>query len=327
LSDLKRVLIVGGETHIGEITALAGRRLDIVGYAVRQDQIETVQREFGGAVSADYRALLDRTSPDIVAVANENDRKAEVCLEALRRGMHVIVDKPMALTVQEVHALRRAAQEAGRHVLMLLTLRGHPAYRKVREIVRSGEIGEPVQVYQKMSVELRWGKRPPWFFDRRRSGGPILDLAIHGVDQFEWVTGLRLMDVTAQESNRSRPEERYLTDSGAMFFRLENGGTAFIEHNRLLPEGQGSDYRLRVVGTRGQVDIRTKHYLWVQTAAGRRDLDLATLGPAVSVVEDWLDALASGAEPLVPDEASFRANEICCLAVRAAEQGITLRLP
>lgn len=327
MNNLKKIAIIGGETHIAEVTQLAGTRLQIVGAAVRHDQMEMAKRQFGGVVTTDFRALLDETKPDIAAVANENDRKAEVCLEALRRGISLVVDKPLALTMEDTKAIRETAKKVGKSVLLLLTLRGDPQYRKVREIVRSGRIGEPVQMYQKMSVMLKAESRPPWFLDRRRAGGPILDLAIHGVDQFEWVSGVRLSEVTSHEANISHPEMKYLTDSGVMFFRLENGGTALMEQNRLMPPGTGSDYRLRVVGTGGQVDLRMGKYLWVETKAGREDFDVNALDDAVSVVENWLDAMENGEEPLVTDEVGYRANEICCLAVQSANTQKTVKLP
>jgi len=326
MTEKRKVAIVGGETHISEVTALAGSRLEIVGAAVREDQVEKAQSDFGGFVTTDYRRLLRQTNPDIVAVANENDCKAEVCLEALGRGMHLIVDKPLALTLEDTRAIRDAAAKAKRSVLVLLTLRGHPEYRKVREIVLSGEIGEPVQLHGQMSVELKWGKRPPWFFDRRRSGGPILDLAIHMVDQFEWVSGRRLVEVCAHEANVGRPDVAHLIDCGAMLFRLDNDGTALMEQNRLMPAGAGADYRLCVIGTKGRVDLHQGKYLRVLTESGSRALELADLGGWVSVVENWLDALDTGVAPLVPDEAGFRANEVCCLAVQAAAQKTTLTL-
>lgn len=316
----KKVAIVGGETHIGEVTKLAGSRLEIVGAAVREEQMDAASKQFGGFVTTDFRLLLDRTRPEIVAVANENDRKAEVCLEALRRGMHVIADKPIAITLEDTRALRDAAAKANRRVLLLLTLRGHPEYRKAREIVLSGEVGEPLQIYGKMSVELKWGQRPLWFFDRRRSGGPILDLAIHMVDQFEWVTGRRLVEVFALERDSGRCDAPHLVDCGAALFRLDNGGTALLEFNRLMPGGTGSDYRLCVVGTRGQIDLRMGAWLRVLTAGGWRSFDAALLGPPESVVENWLDALENRVAALVPENASFRANEICCLAALSAAE-------
>ncbi|MCC7353606.1 MAG: Gfo/Idh/MocA family oxidoreductase, partial [Anaerolineae bacterium] len=286
-----RIGIIGGETHINEITQLRGKMVEITGVAVRPDQVEWAKKEFGAPVYTDYRRLLDEKPIDIVAVANENDLKAEVMLESLRRGKHAIVDKPMALKLSEVEAIERLAKEKGLRVLMLLTMRGSPWYRKTREIVLSGAIGAPVQVYGKMQVPLKPSERPPWFLDKYRAGGPILDLALHTFDQVEWVTGLNLTAVTAYEANLSHPEMKNLIDSGAELFRLENGGTAFVEQNRV---GFDYDYRLYVVGTNGQVNLLNNRSIRVQTQEGWREYGKADLGPTVSVVEDWLKSFNGG---------------------------------
>ncbi len=325
--NMKRVAIVGGETHIYQITKLAGSRLEITGAAVREEQADGAKKAFGGFITTDFRELIENTKPDIVAVANENDKKAEVCLVCLDYGADLIVDKPMALSIEDVASLKKKANASSRSILMLFSLRGDPQCIKLHEIVHSGLIGDPVQIYGKMSVEMKAEKRPPWFLDSRRSGGPILDLSIHMVDLVEWVSGRSLVDVTSQEANVSRPEMEHLIDSGSMFFRLDNGGTAFVEHNRLMPAGRGSDYRLHVVGTKGQLDMRIGKYLWVQTESGIEDIALSSLGKPVSVVENWLDAKEKDVEPLVPDRAAFRANEICCIAVSAAKAKKTAGIP
>jgi predicted dehydrogenase len=269
-----------------------------------------------------------RTVPaDIVAIANENDEKAAVVLHCLERGKHVIVDKPMALSLEDVDRIERVAKAKDLRLLMLLTLRGNPWYREVRELVEAGTIGMPIQVYGRMAVELKREQRPTWFLDKRRSGGPILDLAIHAIDQVEWVTGLQLTKVTAYEANISDPEREDLIDSGAMLFSLSNGGTAMMEQNRVMPPGTGSDYRLDVVGTRGQLNLRLGKSITVLTEKGERQLTAADLGPSVSVVADWLNSLADGKIPIVPDRDSFRANRIACLAKRAADTGTTITIP
>ncbi|MGQ9555762.1 MAG: Gfo/Idh/MocA family protein [Anaerolineae bacterium] len=321
-----RIAIIGGETHIGEVTSLRDKSLEVAAVAVRPEQVSWAEQVFGAPVYSDFREMLDAVPVDIVAVANENDRKAEVILEALRRGKHVIVDKPMALHLEEVDAIERLAEEGGRRVLMLLTLRGNPWYRKVRSLAQSGVIGEPMQVYGKMSVELKRDQRPAWFLDKDRAGGPILDLAIHTIDQVEWVTGLKLAEVTAYEANISEPSDPKLIDSGAMFFRMSNGGTAVIEHNRVMPPGTGSDYRLDVVGTKGMVNLRFGTSLTVLTQEGQHQVPAAELGEPVSVVADWLYSLSGGKAALVPDAASYRANRVACLAKMAADSGKTLQL-
>jgi len=320
-----RVAIVGGETHIEEVTHLAGEMLEITGAAVRADRVEWAREQFGAPVFTDVEEMLGEVPADIVVVANENDLKAEVVRSCLERGKHVIVDKPMALKLEEVEGIEGVAREKGLRVLMLLTLRGSPWYRKVKEIVEAGTIGRPMQIYGKMSVELKREQRPEWFLDKRRAGGPILDLAIHTIDQVEWVTGLRLTEVVAYEGNISEPWREELIDSGAMLFRLSNGGTAMIEQNRVMPPGTGTDYRLDVVGTKGQVNLRLGEGIAVLTEEGERVLSADQLGASISVVADWLETLEGGREALVPDEASFRVSRVACLAKIAADSGVRVK--
>jgi predicted dehydrogenase len=318
-----RVGIIGGETHIQEVTRLQGRLVEIVGVAVRPDLADWAHQQFGLIAVQDFRRLLADAGTDVIAVANENDLRAEVVIEALRQRKHVIVDKPMALTLDEVDQIGAAANEANRRVLMLLSLRGDPWYRAMRDVVQSGAIGETVQVRGHMCVPLNPGERPPWFLDATRSGGPILDLAIHTFDQVEWVTGRRMTWVSAHEGNVSHPELDTLIDSGTELFGLDNGGTAVVEQNRV---GLEYDYRLNVVGTAGQVNLLHKRGLRIQTKRGWREVGPADLQEPVSVVEDWLQSL-DGGEALIPDAASFRASRIACLAKQAAVTGTRVTLP
>lgn len=318
-----RVGIVGGETHIEEITRLRGQQIEIVGIAVDPHQTQWAAEKFGVDVYTDYHQLLDEKAPDLVAIANVNDRRAEVMREALARGKHVIVDKPMALQLTDVEELEKMAVAKGRRVLMLLTLRGSPWYRKVKELIQSGAIGEPVHLYGKMSVPLKPEQRPPWFLDKVRAGGPILDLAIHTIDQLEWVSGRKLTSVTAHEDNISHPEMTQLIDSGAALFQMDNGATAVVAQDRVSLE---YDYRLSVVGTQGQIDLLNNRVVRVQTAQGWQELGPDDLGSPQSVVEDWL-ASFQGGQALIPDEISFRVSKIACLAKEAAETGKKMMLP
>ena len=74
------IAIVGGETHLGEITNLSGREARIVAVAVRPDQVDWANGHFTCRVATDFRDVLSREDVDVVAVANENDRKAEAIL-------------------------------------------------------------------------------------------------------------------------------------------------------------------------------------------------------------------------------------------------------
>lgn len=314
---MKRVAIVGGETHIGEITKLAGTELEIVGAVVREDQREKAERDFKASVYLDEGALYEQTDPQIVAVANENDRKAETVMRALEGGCDVAVDKPLAMTMAEqerIEAFLRGHPE--RRLLMLLTLRGHPLWAGMRAQVQSGAVGEPAFCHVRMAVQLKRAQRPPWFLDVRRSGGLFLDLLIHGIDQVVWATGARVTAVTAVTGNLGAPEDAQLRDHASVLCELDSGGSAVVEGQRMLPDTKGSDYRMLVAGTEGYVDLSMAANALVVTSSSGADAQVSALPEAQSVVADWL---AGG--QLVGQAASLRANRLSILATVSAEEG------
>ena len=314
---MKRVVIIGGETHIGEITKLAGTELEITGVLVREDQREKAAEDFKAPLYAGEDELYAQARPEIVAVANENDAKAATVLRALEEGCDVVVDKPLAITSQEqegIEAFLDAHPE--RRVLMLLTLRGAPLWAGMREIVQSQAVGSPAFTHVRMAVRLKRADRPPWFLDVRRAGGLYLDLLIHGIDQVEWVTGARITAMTATTGNLGDPADEHLRDHAAVFCELDNGGSALIEGQRMLPDTVGSDYRMLVAGTRGYADLSMAGNTLTATTPDGAEVGVADLPEPRSVVADWL---ANG--DLVDQGASLRANRLSILATRSADQG------
>jgi len=312
---MKRVAIIGGETHIGEITQLAGSGLEIVGAVVREDQKEKAAEDFGAPVFTEQDDLYAQTEPEIVAIANENDLKASAILRALERGCDLAVDKPLAVAMSEQNEIEeKLAINPERRLLMLLTLRGNSLWAGMREQVQSGAIGAPAFCHVRMAVKLKREQRPPWFLDVRRSGGIFLDLLIHGIDQVEWVTGARITAMTAATGNLGAPDEEHLRDHAAVFCELDNGGSALIEGQRMLPDTKGSDYRIHVAGTKGYADLSMAADVLTVTSPEGADAPVGDLPEAQSVVADWL----SGGE-LVGQGASLRANRLSVLATESAE--------
>lgn len=312
-----RAAIVGGETHIGEITALAGSAIQVVGSCVRPDQREWAETTFGAPVFDAVDRLLAETAPDLVAVANENDLKASAVLSALSAGCDVIVDKPLAITADEQAQIERFLRaHPERRMLMLLTLRGNSEYAGLREVVRSSRIGAPAFVEVRMAVQLKRAQRPPWFLDVSRSGGLFLDLLIHGLDQVEWITGQQITALTGVTGNLGAPDDENLRDHAAVFCELSGGGSALVEGQRMLPGTVGSDYRVTVAGTEGFADLRLGRGVTLSSPEGA-DIPLLSLPPAQSVVADWLQA-PDAEMCLVPQSASIRANRLALLATQSA---------
>jgi predicted dehydrogenase len=314
---MKKVIIIGGEIHISEVTRLAGKELEIVGAAVREDLKAWAAREFACPVVTDYRELIERYSPDIAAVSNENNKKEQVITRCLKSGLDVIADKPLCLTLEEHKKIESVLQEhPERRLLNLLTLRGVPHWRGLKKLVKDGTIGEPAFMHVRMAVQLKPDKRPPWFLDYRFAGGPILDLLIHGLDQVEWVTGSAVRSAAAVMGNLSNPEDKHLLDHAAVFCKLEYGGSAVVEGQRMLPGTKGSDYRVHVTGTGGYADLDHSAKKVTYTNAVAANAAYVPLPDTVSVASDWL----KGGD-LIPQEVSLRANRLALMATEAAKSG------
>ena len=317
---MKRVAIIGGETHIAEITKLSGSELEIVGALVREDQKAHAKATFKAPLFDDEDTLYAEARPDIVAVANENDRKAEVILRALEEGCDLVVDKPVAITMAEQEQIEGFLDShPERRLLMLLTLRGQPLWAGLQAQIRSGAVGTPAFCHVRMAVKLKRADRPPWFLDVRRAGGLYLDLLIHGIDQVEWVTGARVTSLSAASGNLGDPADTHLRDHAAVFCELDNGASAVIEGQRMLPDTKASDYRMLVAGTGGYADLSMAAGTLTITNAEGADMPVDPLPDARSVVADWL-----GGGDLVDQASSLRANRLSVLATRAAEEHVRL---
>jgi predicted dehydrogenase len=238
-----------------------------------------------------------------------------VVQEALKRGIDVVVDKPIAIRMEEQDAIEGLlAAHPDRRLLNLLTLRGQPSWRGLKDTVAAGEVGVPAFCHVRMAVQLKREQRPPWFLDCRRSGGVFLDLLIHGIDMVEWCMGRKIIAVTATTGNMGYPADAWLRDHATVFCELEGGASAVVEGQRMLPGTKGSDYRMTLVGTEGYADLVMGGAVTV-TNPRSAEKALTELPEATSVVADWLDG-----GDLIPQAASLRANRLAIYATLSAER-------
>jgi predicted dehydrogenase len=316
------VALVGLEQHVSYVLDGLARapHLRLVGAARLGEGATAFAREREVPVYDDHRELLERALFDVLAVFLPPHQQAEVVLDGLRAGKHVVADKPLVIEAEDLaRVAAESARRPGVEVAMLFTLRGTPAYRALQQVVQSGQIGTPALAYAKRAATLRRDTRARWFFDRRLSGGLMPDLAIHDLDVLAWTTGLRYRQVTAHELNVGNPEDPYMDDAGAALFQMESGVPALIEYHRLLQEPFGGmDYRAKVVGTRGQVELSASGQVTLVTE--RAKTALVELPPPVNVFVEFVEAVAAGRRPLIDRSATLHAMA-AALAARESARG------
>jgi predicted dehydrogenase len=323
-----RVGLIGLEAHANYV--LKGidesRSLRLVAAARLGAPGPAFAAERGVRLYDDHRELLEHEKVDVLAVFLVPSDQGVVVVDALRAGISVMTDKPLAtddetLRAIEIEHRHRSNVEVG----MLLTARGTPTFAAMRELVQTSTIGVPALAYAKHGVQLRRGTRASWYFDRRLFGGPMLDLAVHNVDFLSWATGVPYRRVTAIERNAGSPDDPYLDDSGAALFEMETGFPAIVEYHRLLQEPfVGMDVRAKVVGTRGQAEIHWPDRLSLVTETVKREI--THLPAPVNVFVDFAESVTSGRRPLVDTPSVLQTMRALLAARESARSGRTMAI-
>lgn len=138
----------------------------------------------------DFDRMLKSAKPDVVSITLPTYLHPDYSIKALRRGVHVLCEKPMALSVKDCDRMIRAANRGGKVLQIGHCVRFWPEYAKTKEIVDSGKYGKVIAAtFQRLGSAPKWSI-DNWFLDEKRSGGVALDLHIHDTDFVQYVFGV-----------------------------------------------------------------------------------------------------------------------------------------
>ncbi|HYF55120.1 MAG TPA: Gfo/Idh/MocA family oxidoreductase [Salinarimonas sp.] len=250
----------------------------LAGFRDRFPDLQPVSRE----------RLLDDPSIDVICSAAVPDERADIAIQAMRRGKDVMVDKPGITSLRQLEAVRRAVAETGRIFSICFSERFVvPAMETALRLAAEGAIGRVIQTVGLGPHRLNQAIRPPWFFDARRFGGILVDIASHQIDQFLVLTGSA--DATIAMSavgHFGSTTEGDFQDFGEIALRSD-AASGYIRVDWFTPDGLPTwgDGRLVVLGTEGTIEVRkyldvagrpgTDH-LFLADRAGTRHIDCAS---------------------------------------------------
>jgi predicted dehydrogenase len=267
----------------------------------------------------DYSEMLRTEQLDCVAICNNNGERAAAIRACAERKLHLIAEKPLAISRSEPKSVIAAIEKNSVRAGMLLPMRFDPPYLAMKQIVSSGEIGEIAQIDAQKSYQL--DDRPEWQKHARTYGSTILWIGIHMIDLMSFESGRRFTQASSFQSHVAYPELGDLQNVTVTIFRLDNGGTATLRMDYLRPpsvSGHGDD-RLRLAGTRGIAEYQEEHGLTVIGPGGKRTVtDLPRRGSAFA---DFLRSTYLGGKPALTWEEIVHANETTLAAHEASLGG------
>jgi len=219
---------------------------------VIERRAQHLAREYGAEPQSDYRRLLDRKDIDVVCICTPSGLHARTGIEAAQAGKHVIVEKPMALTLEDADALIAACDNAGVKLTVVLQNRYNPPMQDLKRLVESGKLGRLLLG----NATVRWYRPQSYYEDdwhgtRSLDGGTLMNQCIHHVDALQWVMG-DVSEVFAYTATLAHTIET--EDIGVVTWRFASGALGSMEGSTVTyPENlEGS---VAVFGTHGSVKV------------------------------------------------------------------------
>ncbi|HEU0222987.1 MAG TPA: Gfo/Idh/MocA family oxidoreductase [Paracoccaceae bacterium] len=228
-----------------------------------------------GRVYGDFKEMAAREARrkdgiEAVAIVTPNHMHAAPAIEFLKRGIHVICDKPLTATLKDANRVVAAAEKAQALFILTHNYTGYPMVRQAREMIARGDLGrirvvqaEYAQDWLAQAIEASGQKQADWRTDPTRSGpgGATGDIGTHAINLACFVTGLALEALCADLS--AFVEGRRVDDNAHVLLRFAGGAKGMLWASQVAP-GNENRLTLRVYGEKGGLEWAQEdpNYLW-----------------------------------------------------------------
>lgn len=239
---------------------------------VRQSRLDFFGDEFPGVLCyIDYHSMFESGNVDAVVIAVPHRLHAEIAMEALQAGLHVLLEKPIDVTVTEAKKLIEIAEHSGKKFAIMLNQRTNKLFQKAREIVQSGLLGE---LKRTVWIVTNW-YRSQHYYDSGtwratwagEGGGVLLNQAPHNLDLWQWICGM-------PESVRgfcdvAKYHNIEVEDDVTIRTKYKNGATGvFITTTGEYP---GTN-RLEISGDKGKLVLEQAMLKWWKLSESEREV-------------------------------------------------------
>ena len=288
------------------------------------------QAGYRPAVYADYRKMLEELPVDCCAVATESGYHAQIALDCIRRGKHVLVEKPMALSTADAERMIREAKAQGVRLGVCHQNRFNAPIRELRRALDGGRFGALVNGTARVlwNRGMPYYEQAPWRGTWAQDGGTLMNQCIHNIDLLQWSLGGEPETVMAMTGNYLRDIQA--EDFGAVLIRFKNGAVGIVEGTACVYP-KNLEETLSVFGSTGTAVIgglavnRVQTWNFAEPAAqdeavaklaGTDPKDVYGSGHN-DLYANYIHAVNSGEDPLVSGEEGIKAMKIILAAYKS----------
>jgi predicted dehydrogenase len=263
--------------------------------------------------TTDWEAVASDAEIDAVVVGTPNALHHPQTMAALSAGKHVLVDKPMAMTVGQAAIMQSTAEAAGLTIVVGHMWRYRDEVVAMRDRIRDGSIGTPVRT-RGYGIHAGWGPSG-WFTDPELSGGgALIDMGIHAIDTVRFLLG-DPQPVRVVASLGTAYGDYAVDDDGIVLIDWSTGVRSVIETGWWQPRLDGVEADTEVYGTKGYERIWPHYTPATPAAAGYVH---CTLPMYAAQMADFVRCCATGATPVASAEVGVTALQIVETAYRTA---------
>lgn len=337
-SETVHVGIIGigsaGRKHLRGYKAMLG--VEVVGIAdVDEARAGAAAKEYEvERYYTDYRQLLDDSRLQAVTICPPPFVHREVVVAAAERGLHVHCEKPMALTLADCDAMITACKAKDLVLYISFEPRQLPAFRRVQELLASGEVGKPLWLMDRRLLPATPGvwMPPGWFWRKELGGGLLIENGGHHFDYIRWVMG-EVETVWAQTAtlrfNESMPpymEDPNIEDIGIVTLRHENGTLSNLLNTCMVP--CGNMFHLEVATETHYIALhRTDHLFVEKQGVLQYEVKFLKSERVIQSVEHFVDCMREGKAPMNTGEDGRASLELALAALESARRNEPVHLP
>ena len=343
---MRYALIGCGRISGNHIMAAKNNNLDIVGLcdlitANMEDKLLKFELQSTVSCYTDYIQMIEEQKPELVAIATESGKHAEIALECIKRGCNIIIEKPIALSLKDADRIIDAAREYHVKVCACHQNRFNKSIQKIRDAIEKNRFGKLLYG----TAHIRWARdyeyyaRANWRGTWEQDGGALMNQCIHDIDLLRWMMGDEIESVVGM-TDRLKHDYIEAEDLGIALVKFKNGSYGIVEGTtNVYPKNL--EETLYIFGEKGTVKAGGEAVNLIEEWRFSDYLDEAQdvikecseVPPNVygfghtKLYKDVIEAIQNDREPYVDAVAGRRALELVLAIYRSAATGEIVKFP
>ena len=278
---------------------------------------------FGARCFADYRGML-RAGIDAVVVSLPHALHLACAEDAARAGIHILMEKPLATTLEDARAIVAAADRARVRLMLGYVHRFRPEVEAARRLIIEGRLGRPATALDRfMSGGMR--ETPRWVWDAGEAGGGVVMYGgVHAIDRLRWLLGEEVTEVYAKTATYSNPS---LVEDGVCAVLTFASGLTAVLYENAPGFGRLGPWTTEIFGAAGALIITTGVSLEYRNAGGAQRWTYPEDRRFDRQADEFIRAIIEGRPPSAGGEDGLRGLAVALAIYRSAASGRPERVP